>query len=190
MSENPRIILEKMSFKKKIPKEIRLFLPTENNYIYFNNGGRSLSMTTYGQMSSIKPERGSVLDEFAKFEFITSEMLRFTVVGFEPTDAIMEVIKSLSFKQRINILVTMKKLDGMLAGKIRGIVDIRNSLAHKFKANETIWNNERLFNAQNFDNFKKELQQIWNELISEYNKMISDSDLQTIIQKIDDYNKP
>jgi len=183
------ILLSMLSLKKGIPKDIRLFIPTEKKFHFYDKGTLSATFTQHGLMSEIKQDRGSILDAFSKFEFVIFEMLRFTVVGFEPTDAIEEVNNALSFRQRINVLTKLKILDKKLGAKIHNITDVRNSLAHKFKVNETIWNNERLFEKNNFDNFKQELQKTWNELIAEYNKMISESDINSVIKKIEDYNK-
>ena len=180
--------LEGRLLKKKFPKDIRIFLPSETNFIYVNNGHATQSMSIYGIMSNIKGDRGSVLDALVKFEFMIFEMLRFSVIGFEPTPMVLEVVKALSPKQRINVLTSKKILKKEIGKKLHRIVDLRNQIAHKFQASESIWNEKPLFDRNNFHEFQKELQKTWNELIEEYNKMISKSDVKGIIKKIDEYD--
>lgn len=171
----------------EFPKDIRVFIPTSSQYIYVNNGHVQLRMSHFGLMSNLKSERGEVLDAFAKIEFVVVEMLRFIVVGLEPTDTILEVIKALSPKQRINVLSKLKYLDKDLATRLHNLVDIRNSLAHKFDTIEVIYKNMPLFRNDNFVTFQQELQQTWNDLILEYDRMLSGFDFTAMIKKIEDY---
>jgi len=162
------------------PKDIELFLPTEKAFVYIHDGGITAKYTKYGLMTEIKEERGSVLDAMAKFEFIISEMLRISIGGLKPNKISIEVNRTLSYKQRINVLEKLEMLNTEIAKNLRTIVDVRNSLAHKFLVNKTIWNKKPLFEKGNFENFKQSLQQTWDELIKEYTKMISGPELDAI----------
>jgi len=185
MFDSPFELTKYALFRKPdIPKEIELFLPTEKNFIYIHNGSIIGSFSEFGLMSEIKEERGSILEAITKFEFIISEMIRITDVGIEPTKPISEVNKTLNFNQRIIILTIVKKLDKELVKNIRSIMDVRNSLAHKLLANETIWKNKPIFETNNFKDFKDNLQKTWDELISEYKKFLSDYDVDSLLKKI------
>jgi len=184
MTENPLRPLEETVLHGVIPPELRLFLPTATKYVYINNGSTNIHWSEFGIMSNLKAERGILLDAFAKFEFVIVEMLRFAVVGFEPTNAILEVIKVISARQRVNILEKIKVIDKELADKLRNIVDVRNALAHKFSTSEVIWNDKPLFNVVYFPKFSSYVQDTWNEMIETYNEMINLSDVQGIIDKI------
>ena len=188
MSENLLEVLAELLFQHRhFPSDLRIFLPTPTRYIYINNGQQTIHMTEFGLMSNLRAERGNVLDGFAKFEFVIVEMLRFAVVGFEPTNEILEVIKVISPKQRINLLEKINVIDNELATKLRNIVDVRNALAHKFNVDEVIWNNQPLFKATNFPSFSIYLQETWNEIIETYNEMISLRDVQGVIDRINEF---
>ena len=188
MRENTIKELENSIMHKKFPNDIRIFLPTQKNFIYANNGRANISMSIYGIMSNLKAERGSILDALVKFEFVVFEMVRFSVVGFEPTKTILEVVKSLSPKQRVNVLTKTRILKKSLGNKLIKIIDLRNQIAHKFSVSEAIWNNLPLFEKHNFQDFQKEIQEVWDEVIIDYNKMISRSNIKSIIQRIDNYD--
>lgn len=180
--------LAKLFFKEGgFPQDVRIFVPTTSHYFYVNNGHAQLHRSVFGLMTNLKTERGEVLDAFAKVEFVTVEMLRFAIVGFEPTDAVMEVVKTLSVVQRINILEELKYLEEPLAKRLKFFFTIRNQLAHKFDSSEVTYNGKHLFEQDNFQKFQAELQSIWNELISEYDKMLEKFDLVVLIKKIEEY---
>jgi len=188
MTETPRTILENLIMHRgSFPQTLRLFLPTENRYLYVNNGSASIHMSAYGLMSSIRGERGEILDAFAKFEFIIIEMLRIKITGFEVSDDFLELIKKISAKPRIDVLKNIKVFDKPFADNLRTLFDVRNSLAHKFTVNEVIWDKRPLLIQENYNSFLQNLQQTWTELISKYNDMISDSDLNDVITKIQDF---
>ena len=67
---------------KEIPSNIRLFLAEEKKALYINNGNAQGPKAAFGLMTSMRSDRGSVLANFAAFEFLLIEFIRFTVLGF------------------------------------------------------------------------------------------------------------
>lgn len=178
--------LESLLFSSKtiFPKDLRIFVPSGNNYVYVNNGHATIHLAIHGLMEDLKSERGSVLDAFAKFEFVIFELLRFAISGAVPTKPVMEVVKALSPRQRINILQELKIIDNTLQNKLSQIIGLRNEFAHKFSSNEIKYNDKPIFERTNFAIFQKNLQETWDLLAQEYAMALGNLDLQPVIDKI------
>ena len=95
----------------------------------------------------------------------------------------------MSTKQRINLLENWKEIDKELAGKLRGIFDIRNSLAHNYMESEILYRNKPIFQYKNFELFKNDIQESWNALIIKYNEITDHYDFSTLIQEIKDFQQ-
>jgi len=175
--------------QSKFPKDLRIFAPSGNNFVYVNNGSVTMHYAIHGMMKHLQAERGKVLDAFAKFEFAIFELLRFAVSGAEVKKPTMEVIKNLSARQRINILFELKIIDNPLKNKLFEIFNLRNGFAHKFSASEVIYRDKPIFEPNNFLEFQKDLQETWNLLAEEYGNAISNLDLKPIINKITTYQQ-
>lgn len=167
-----------------VPNHIRLFLTDEKKALYINKGSVQSPSTAFGMMESIRADRGSVLEAFANFEFLIIEFVRLKVAGFEYNKKLIDIIKVLSAKQRIRILATWKVIDRDFANKLNGLFDIRNLTAHSVMKEEIEYNNKYIFNSKNFVFFKNEMQETWNRLIEEYNKMTEQIDFSELIQEI------
>ena len=92
-------------------------------------------------MESIRKDRGSVLEAFANFEFLIIEFIRLKIIGFENNKKLIDIIKSLSPKQRIRILKNWKIIERDFANKLSGLFDIRNLAAHSVMNYENENNN-------------------------------------------------
>ena len=97
---------------------------------------------------------------------------------------LIDIIKSLSPKQRIRTLRNWKVIEKDLANKLSGLFDIRNLAAHSVMNYEIEYNNKPIFDYKNFDLFKIDMQETWNKLIGEYNKIIDGLDFSFLIQEI------
>lgn len=178
--------LESLLFSRQttFPKDLRIFVPSGNNYVYVNNGHATIHLAIHGLMEGLKSERGNVLDAFAKFEFVIFELLRFAISGAVPTKPVMEVVKALSPRQRINILHELKIIDNALQIKLSQIIGLRNEFAHKFSPDEIKYYEKPIFERTNFSRFQKDLQETWDLLAQEYAVALGNLDLQPVIDKI------
>lgn len=192
MTQNLYENLWNLIFKggKSFPKDIRIFVPYENNYVYVNNGHATSHFSIEPLMKNLNPERGEILDGFAKFEFVIFELLRFNLSGALVSKPTMEVVKALSPFQRITILNKLKIIDDDLFQKLRKIFNLRNEFAHKFDAKEILYDGKLVFSNEGFDEFKDYLQTTWDLLGKEYAKALSSTDLEPLIKKITDFQNP
>jgi len=174
---------------KGLPNHIRLFLASEDKALYINNGNAIGPSTAFGMMNSMGSDRGSVLEAFANFEFLIIEFIRLEVIGFENNKKLIDIIKSLSAKQRIKTLKNFKAIEKDFANKLSGLFDVRNLTAHSVMDYEIEYNNKPIFNHRNFELFKTDMQETWNKLIEEYNQRMEEVDLTFLIQKIENYHK-
>ena len=172
-----------------VPDHIRLFLADEKKALYINKGSVQSPSTAFGMMESIRADRGSVLESFANFEFLIIEFVRLKVAGFEYNKKLIDIIQSLSARQRIQILGKWKVIDRDFTNKLNGLFDIRNLTAHSVMKEEIEYNNKYIFNVKNFAFFKKEMQETWNKLIEEYNKMTEQIDFSELIQEIKQFKE-
>jgi len=169
-----------------IPNHIRLFIADEKRSLYVNEGYATAPSTAFGMMQSMRKDRGSVLESFANFEFLTIEFMRFVLIGFEKNERLIKIISRLNVKQRIDYLASWEIIDNRLAEKLKKLFKIRNALAHKIMESEAIYNKKPLFKYKNFDDFKDEMQDVWNKFIEEYNKTMSSFDFSDLIKEIKD----
>ena len=170
-----------------IPKHIRLFIVGEKKALYVNDGNAEGPSTAFGMMKSIRMDRGSVLHAFANFEFITIEFMRFILIGFERNEKLIKIISRMNFNQRIDYLNSWTSIDNALSKKLKKLFKIRNALAHTIMDAEVIYNGKTLFAYKNFDDFKDEMQDVWNEFIEEYNKTMHTFDFSDLINEIKTY---
>ena len=170
-----------------IPKHIRLFIVCEKKALYVNEGNAEGPSTAFGMMKSMREDRGSVLHAFANFEFLTIEFMRFILIGFERNEKLIKIISRMNFNQRIDYLDSWKSIDNALAKKLKKLFKIRNALAHTIMDAEVIYNGKALFAYKNFDDFKDEMQDVWNEFIEEYNKTMHTFDFSDLINEIKTY---
>ena len=182
--------LENLFFQKGkgFPKHVRLFLPTENGYLYVNNGQARRSLRTYGVMGSLSHlERGPVLDKFAEFEFLLNEFLRFVIIGFETNSKLLDIIVRLPVNQKIRYLNDWKSIGNELATDLRRLFQIRDGFAHKFDEKDTQYDNKPI--SQSFSKFVEDMQKTWGKIIFEYNKIIENYDYLVLIQEIKEFQK-
>ena len=170
-----------------IPNHIRLFIADEKRSLYVNEGNATGPSTTFGMMKSMRGDRGSVLESFANFEFLIIELMRFSVIGFKKNERLIKIISRINVNQRIDYLDNWEIIDHDLGEKLKKLFKIRNALAHTIMDAEVIYNGKALFAYKNFDDFKDEMQNVWNEFIEEYNKTMHTFDFSDLINEIKTY---
>ena len=178
---------EIFSGKGEIPKHIRLFIADEKRSLYVNEGNATAPSTAFGMMQLMRSNRGSVLESFANFEFLTIELMRFILIGFKTNERLIKIISRMNVNQRIDYLDNWEIIDNDLARKLKKLFKIRNALAHNIMESEAIYHGRVLFAYRNFDDFKNEMQDVWNKFIEEYNKTMGSFDFSDLINEIKDH---
>lgn len=122
----------------------------------------------------LTPERGKILDVFAKLEFLVNELIQAKLLGlFSPNAPLLEdVLEYVDFFSRIKLIqewaIIDKKTDKELVSIIMELKQVRNGLAHKWKESEVNYKGEKL--TQNFEYFKQDLEKVWIGLVTVYMK--------------------
>lgn len=156
-----------------VPKKLRLFLVVEDRYLYINNG-----QVQYAEFAPIDinwknvPERGDLLDRFAKFEFLINELIRLTITEAlsKKSDMLLDIIKNQNIRMKIDFLKKWKLIDSKLAKKLYNLFDVRNGLAHKFDHADVTYNNEILSIHTAWRLFRQDVKESWIGLVNVYRK--------------------
>ena len=170
-----------------IPNHIRLFIADEKHALYVNEGNATGPSTAFGMMKSMRGDRGSVLESFANFEFLIIELMRFSLIGFKKNERLIKIISRINVNQRIDYLDNWEIIDHDLGEKLKKLFKIRNALAHNIMESEAVYHGKVVFAHRNFDDFKNEMQDVWNKFVEEYNKTMSSFDFSDLINEIKDH---
>lgn len=171
MNEYAHLFLEK---KFKIPKNLRLFLVLEDSYLYVHNG-----QVEHAKIYSIDnnwksiPERGDLLERFAKIEFLINETIRVKIVDTSYMKGIMVLdilSKQHSWDPKIEFLKKWKIIESPIAKKLHYLAEVRNGLAHKFLMSEIRYNGKYLSTATSWNSFRIDMKTSWNALLTTYRK--------------------
>lgn len=168
----------------KVPKNIRLFLTTELDAHYLNNGIVEHERHELDFKFLIN-ERGMILDRFTKIEFLMAELIRLKVLGYEveKSEMMLDIISSVPVNRKITSLKKWKVIDSNFSKMMLKLFDVRNGFAHKFSIEEITYKNKpmnRYLNTGNFENFSKDLERAWKQLIKCYIKEQNKIDFQEI----------
>ena len=148
-----------------------LFLVTESVYLYIKD-----NVIQFARQYSIDenwnnvPERGDLLDRFAKMEFLVNELLRSKLVPLrlEGDERILEIIRSLSISKKISYLSTWKIIDKKTTKLIQGLFHVRNKIAHEFDSDNAQYDERILSTYPSWKQFRHDLVAVWKTLVQEY----------------------
>jgi len=171
MNEYVELFLEK---KIKIPKNLRFFLVLEDSYLYIYNGHveHAKIYSIDNNWKSI-PERGDLLERFAKIEFLINETIRVKIADTSYIQGMMVldiISKQHSWDPKIEFLKKWKIIEPPIAKKLHYLAEIRNGLAHKFLMSEIRYNDEYLNTTTSWNSFRMDMKTSWNALITTYRK--------------------
>jgi hypothetical protein len=191
-SELEKLILLLHYPSLKIPNDMRLYLVNENGDEYYVKNGR-FSREFQDGFQYLFPNRGDILEAFARFEFIIGEIIRFSLIGFEleKKDMMIDLISSIGLNRQISFLVDWKIIDQDTKRTLNSLLEVRNGLAHKFFIEEISYKNEKLIEyGENkvFDKFKKDMNNSWKKLIKIYAKYQEKIDFKHVANRIRNAN--
>ena len=176
--------------KVKIPKNLKLLLFSETHMvrIYKNSIELSLQNKEYNLIRQMRFERGSILEVFSKLEFIVNELIQLRLIGYNLKQGLMlfDLLKVINFRSKIMILKKWKVISGNLKNKMWKAYDVRNAFAHLWSKNEVMYKKDFLKN--NFEDFKNDMEEIWDELLKAYKIQQEKIDVDGIIESIKKMN--
>jgi len=93
---------------KKLPPNTRLFLTTYDSFILIEKGltKRTWFKEEFGDIKKLKFERGEILDQFSKIEFIINEVIKLGLGMSHPIEHSLreDIVDSLDLFLKIRIL--------------------------------------------------------------------------------------
>lgn len=193
MSDPIQELFDYISFKaEKIPTDLRLLLFTKNILlrVYYGRVVGSIGFPEYSAVSSLKCERGRILDVFAKLEFIVNEIIQIELLGpSSGKKGIMldNVLGNVDFFSRIRILRKWKIIDDPLKNSLIETKQVRDGLAHRWDEKEVYYKEKPLVKC--FDDFKKDMLAIQDEIFQIYNKRQQKIDAKKILDELKSLNK-
>lgn len=158
----------------KIPNDLRLYLVSEDGREYYVKDGR-FRQEFVNDFKWLTPNRGIILEAFARFEFLIGEIIRFKIIGFETekNDMIIDLISVVNLNRQISLLADWKIIDSDLKKRLNSLLEVRNGLAHKFFKEEINYKNKELMEFgedKAFDDFKNDMNEAWRKLVKIYVK--------------------
>ena len=169
-----------------IPKNWRFFLVDESSYLYLNEAviEHAPNYTIDTDWKNV-PDRGDLLDRFAKFEFLITELIRLTITGFvfENGTKLIDVMNQ-NTRTKINYLQKWNIIDKKITKKLSLLFEIRNGLAHKFDSADVHYEGLILSTSTTWTKFKQDMKECWLGLITAYLKEEEKIDFDKLKQKI------
>ena len=177
-----------MSFKKtklyrlyglltKVSKEERprILYITDNQLLRSYDGSLSFHefIKPHGIITHLSPDRESILDIFSKIEFIVNEIL---LNAIEPKNKKRqdEMLDFLDLFTKIKLLSNWSLVDKRIKEKLFCLKEVRNGFAHNWSERDVEYKSQGIEN--NFEDFRRDLLEIWLILIGLSQSMISSVD--------------
>lgn len=156
-----------------IPRNWRIFLVTENSFLYVNDGA-----SEYAPHYSIDhdwknvPERGDLLDRFTKIEFLITELVRAQILplSLENDQKLLDIIRNQSARTKIEYLRKWQVIDQEIGKTLISLFEVRNNLAHNFNKANAKYAGDYLSVSTSWEKFRQDLNSVWSELVSRYKK--------------------
>ena len=177
--------------KKIAPKNLRLFIIGDNNYlrIYDSQFEWGQYAEGYGLGKVDNLDRGRVLDFFAKLEFLINEIFFLKAEPKNQTNSFIldKLLEKTDLFNRISILKEMNIIDQKTYEKILKIKNVRNGFAHLWGNNEVKYGKTPLKAC--FSEFKNDAEEVWNFLEKIYKEEQNKIDFDEIFKEIESFNK-
>ncbi len=177
--------------KLRIPKDIRLFMITKNMYVRIYKGKVNwrLLEEEFEFVRKMKCERGEILDLFSKMEVMVNELIQLNLLGANAKEAekLDDLLAYVDFFSRLRILGKWGILDNKTVEMLNQAKQVRNGFAHAWGVEEVLYKEKPI--GQNFEVFKKDMEQIWKELVGAYSVEQKRYDIPGIFQRIREYNE-
>ena len=175
----------------KIPEDIRLFMITEKMYvrIYLGKVTWKLLLEEFEFVRKLRCERGEILDLFSKMEFMVNELIQLKMLGAnsEEAEKLDDVLAYVDFFSRLRLLRKWGVLENKTVEMVNQTKQVRNGFAHAWGTEEVLYKEKPI--EENFENFKKDMEEIWGSLVGIYSVEQKKYDVPGIFNRIREENK-
>lgn len=165
-------MLELVKKQPNIPRDLELFLITEETYIKFHNGyldiGKNYVDTVVLNPKKLELDRGQILSAFSKMEYLLNELIHLLVIDYDVKKRYMfnNILENINLHRKIMLLNKWGLISNRECKNMQKLKSVRNSFAHVWDEKEVEYKEVALEN--NFDEFKNDLKELWLVLVDVY----------------------
>ena len=167
-----KFMLELVKKQPNIPRDLELFLITEETYIKFHNGyldiGKNYVDTVVLNPKKLELDRGQILSAFSKMEYLLNELIHLLVIDYDVKKRYMfnNILENINLHRKIMLLNKWGLISNRECKNMQKLKSVRNSFAHVWDEKEVEYKEVALEN--NFDEFKNDLKELWLVLVDVY----------------------
>jgi hypothetical protein len=155
-------------------KGTRLFLVTHHSWLRLYDDTTLVlreELSEYASIRGLQPNRGKILDIFAKLEFLTNQLIQAKLLGLFSYNAAQldDVLEYVDFFSRIKLQnwnMLDKNADKEIINLLNELKQVRNGLAHRWKETEVNYKGKEL--TENMSQLRLDLEKVWKKLITLY----------------------
>jgi len=161
----------------QLPKNYRLYLATEHEYLRIYKGKLSGCWNSEEHYShkNLNLDRGKLLDRFAHMEFLVNEIMILHILGrnYDNSYLLEDLLVNVDLFSRIRLLFDWTLIDQNTKELLLQLKNPRNQLAHSFGVDEVKYKNKNL--ELNFNEFKQDLSDALKQLYNLYFKKFKEN---------------
>lgn len=186
--DNSIHVIKLVKKQKKIPKNLRLYLISQKDHVFINNGVADDGFSQ-PNFKLLKNNRDELLSVFSKMGFLFDELIRFLIIGYEHNEEskrLLYVLNLIPLNRKIRLFLDWKVFDEEFTRNLSRIFEVRNGLMHSVNMDVEYRKDKILIlsNKNDYEQFKEDLQKAWNRLLQVYTYQFSKMDLEKLISKI------
>ena len=179
--------LDLITKKKKISKNIRLYIISKNNHHFINDG---YIKNGFNPEIKISKNRDSVLSAFSKMAFLFDEIIRLRIVGFHNNSGSAELLYLLNLvpvNRKIRTFLDWKVFGPEFTRDMSRLFEVRNDTLHCISLNEVSYNPKNkvsLSSNTGFKRFTTDFQKAWKTLLQIYAKQQERIEWENLIKEL------
>lgn len=187
-TELSKFMVDMVKNQPEIPKELDLFLVTKESYIRFHNGffntGKNYVDTVLLQAKKLNLDRGEILSVFSKMEVLLYELIHLIVIDYDTKKRVMfdDILDNINLHRKIELLRKWELISNNECDNFQKLKSVRNGFAHAWNKKEVYYKDKPI--EENFDDFKKDLENMWFIILDIYKKEQTKIDLDEIRKKL------
>ena len=170
-----------------VPKDKGVLLVTDTALIWMGPKKTRVDQVAEKEqwMAHLEFSRGNILEWFATFETIVSEMIKLRIAGTDPEKSLLaeDVLESVDLFSRLRILNEWQLISDKTYGSLQELKRVRNGLAHEWDLNDVTFRGKPIKN--NFQAFRKTIRKAWQDLLAAYKEEQKIIDIDELIRSFE-----
>jgi len=164
-------LIELMNIKQIRPLKIFIVGKKQWLRVYGKNVSYGMHKEDFGLVTPSTLDRGQILDAFSKLEFILNEIIQAVILknDFSAKGQWLDDLNTrIDFAQKLHIIRdNWKLISDETYQMLNKLKNVRNVIAHRWIIDDAIYGKDKTLKT-NFDQFKKDLKEVWKRLVVVY----------------------